>query len=150
MPAIRWTTARRARFLAELAKSGNISAAARGAGLSRSHAYALRASDPEFAAEWADALEEAVDSLEAEARRRAIEGVDSPHFHGGQLTGTVKKYSDSLLMFLLKAHRPERYRDRAADPQDQDETLVDEAANARESLATRLARLDPDAESDGA
>ena len=29
----------------------------------------------------------------------------------GECTGTKTRYSDVLLMFLLKAHRPERFRD---------------------------------------
>src|SRR3546814_13265486 len=37
-----------------------------------------------------------------------------PHFHQGRVAGTVRKYSDSLLMFLLRAHRPDRYRERPA------------------------------------
>ena len=72
----------------------------------------LKATDPAFAAAWDDALEAAVDQLEAEARHRAIDGVEQPHFHQGKVCGTVRKYSDALLMFLLRAHRPETYRDR--------------------------------------
>jgi hypothetical protein len=153
MPAIRWTSQRRTKFLKELGRSGNISAAARKAGVSRSHAYAMRSTDIDFASEWTDALENAVDSLEAEARRRAVDGVDSPHFHQGNIAGTVKKYSDSLLMFLLKAHRPERYRERAAaaaDTPDLDEALADEVSNARETLETRLAGLDTESDAEGA
>jgi hypothetical protein len=149
MPAIRWTSRRRAKFIKELAKTGNVSAAARAAGVSRSHAYALRASESGLSSEWADALEAAVDTLEEEARRRAIDGIDSPHFHQGQVTGTVKKYSDSLLMFLLKAHRPERYRERAAETPDQDTDRAEDIASARDDLETRIADLDPEAEPDG-
>lgn len=153
MPAIRWTSQRRARFVKELAKSGNISAAARKAGVSRSHAYMLRSTDIDFASDWTDALETAVDSLEAEARRRAVDGVDAPHFHQGSVAGTVKKYSDTLLMFLLKAHRPERYRERptaTADTPDLEEALADEVSIARETLETRLAGLDPQSDTEGA
>ena len=57
------------------------------------------------------AREEAADTLEAEARRRAIEGVEEPVFHKGQRVGTVRKYSDLLLIFLLKGVRPQKFRD---------------------------------------
>ena len=57
------------------------------------------------------AREGAADTLEAEARRRAIEGVEEPVFHKGEQVGTLRKYSDVLLIFLLKGARPERYRD---------------------------------------
>lgn len=121
MSGRRWTKATRRVFLDILGRTGNVSAAARMAGLSRSSAYALRRRDPGFAAAWRDAEEEAVDLLEAEARRRAVEGIEEPLMGGGKLIKdddgqvvTVRKYNDRLLEFLLKAHRPERFRDGAA------------------------------------
>ena len=57
------------------------------------------------------AREEAADTLEAEARRRAIEGVEEPVFHKGERVGTVRKHSDLLLIFLLKGARPQKFRD---------------------------------------
>ena len=152
MPAIRWTAQRRRTFLATLAESGNVSAAVRAAEVSRSRAYVLKATDPEFAAAWDDALEAAVDQLEAEARHRAIDGVEQPHFHQGKVCGTVRKYSDALLMFLLRSHRPETYRDRTeqrAGAQD-DDRVEQEVSNARADLEERLARLDPEDGSFGA
>ncbi len=152
MPAIRWTTQRRRTFLVTLAESGNVSAAVRAAEVSRSRAYVLKATDPAFAAAWDDALEAAVDHLEAEARHRAIDGVEQPHFHQGKVCGTVRKYSDALLMFLLRAHRPETYRDRTearAGAQD-DDRLAQEVSNAHANLEERLARLDTEHEAFGA
>ena len=49
--------------------------------------------------------------LEAEARRRAAIGVDEPVFYKGEVVGHIRKYSDTLLMFLLKAHWPEKFRE---------------------------------------
>ena len=49
--------------------------------------------------------------MEREAYRRAVKGVEKPVYRGGQLVGTIREYSDSLLMFLLRARRPELYRD---------------------------------------
>ena len=49
--------------------------------------------------------------LEAEARRRTAIGVDEPVFYQGQVVGHIRKYSDNLLMFLLKAHWPEKFRE---------------------------------------
>src|SRR3546814_693854 len=105
---------------------------------------------PGFAAEWADALEAAIDALDAEARRRALDGVEVPHFHQGRVAGTVRKYSDSLLMFLLRAHRPDRYRERPAGGSEADADPEDDFAAIRDTLAARLARLDEEADSDGA
>lgn len=146
MAVQRWTSRRRAAFLDALAETGNVSAAARTAGVSRSHAYTLKAADPDFAAEWTDSLEAAVDALEAEARRRALDGVETPHFHQGRVCGTVRKYSDTLLMFLLRAHRPERYRERPGAGSESDANSEDALAGARETLAARLARLDDEIE----
>ena len=56
------------------------------------------------------------DILEAEAHRRAVEGVEEPvGWYKGQAGGTVRRYSDVLLMFLLKGVLPERYKDRIED-----------------------------------
>lgn len=150
MAVQRWTSRRRAAFLKALTDTGNVSAAARAAKASRSRAYQLKAADPEFAAEWTDALETAIDSLDAEARRRALGGVETPHFQQGRVAGTVRKYSDALLMFLLRAHRPERYRDRAVGGSEADADAENAFADARETLAARLARLDDGFEPDGA
>lgn len=147
MPAIRWTARKRRAFFMTLSITGNVSEAARASKVSRSHAYALKMADPEFATAWMDALETATDLLEAEARHRAVEGVEQPHFHQGQVTGSVRKYSDSLLMFLLKAHRPEKYRDRIADAKGMpDEEMDREIERARTTLGERLARLDTESE----
>ena len=58
-----------------------------------------------------DSQEHAVETLEEEARRRAKVGVEQPVFYRGEVAGTVRKYSDILLIFLLKAARPEVYRE---------------------------------------
>ena len=52
------------------------------------------------------------DMLEDEAVRRAKDGVERPVYQGGKLVGHVQEYSDTLLIFLLKGARPEKYRDR--------------------------------------
>lgn len=105
-------------FLSALAATGNVSASAEAASVSRSFVYERRGDDPAFAAAWDQALEAARPVLEEEAWRRAVEGVDEPVFgrvgkdQDGQI-GTVKKYSDALLTTLLKANAPEKYRERS-------------------------------------
>jgi len=56
-------------------------------------AYRWRDRSPTFRREWDIAIEEAVDTLEAAARARALAG------------------DSVLLIFLLKAHRPDIYRE---------------------------------------
>ena len=50
-----------------------------------------------------------VEDMEQEARRRAVYGVLVPIYWQGDVIGTERRYSDALLMFLLKAERPEKY-----------------------------------------
>lgn len=73
-------------FLDHLKASSNMAASARAAGISYSAMTALRAKDADFSAAVDEALEEAYDHLEAEARRRAFEGVHKPVVYQGQLT----------------------------------------------------------------
>lgn len=100
------------RFLATLRETANVRLAIESAGAARSTAYAHRKSSTTFRDAWDDALDEAVDLLEAEARRRAFAGVEEPVFYQGVQVGVVRKYSDLLLIFLLKAHRPRKFRER--------------------------------------
>jgi len=106
-----------AAFLECLRATGNVSEAARAAQIRRSRVYECRSRDQAFAAAWADALEEAADRLEMEAFRRAVEGIGEDRFFRGDVVGRVTRYSDRLLMFLLKARRPERF-DGAAPQKD--------------------------------
>lgn len=96
-PRRRTTRTDRARgeFLRVLAETCNVSEAARAAGIGRQRAYEWRAADASFAKEWEEAEQTAVDKLEKVAWDRASEGL-----------------SDRMLELLLKAHRPERFKER--------------------------------------
>lgn len=72
-----------------------------------------RRQDPAFDTAVAEALDDGVDALEAEVHRRAFEGYEKPIIFQGQITDTYKEYSDGLAQFLLKAHRPDKYRERS-------------------------------------
>jgi hypothetical protein len=98
-------------FLKVLAVTCNVGAACRVARVGRATAYRHRHAEPKFARAWDDACEDAADLLELEARRRAVEGVEKPVFYRGERVGVVREYSDSLLMFLLKGCRPEKFRE---------------------------------------
>lgn len=99
-------------FLVALAQTANVTEAARLAKITRQRAYDLRDSSAEFKQAWDDALEQACDTLELEARRRAEKGVSKTIFYKGKPVGKEINYSDTLMIFLLKAHRPEKYRER--------------------------------------
>lgn len=98
-----------AKFLAALEESANVTVAAEAADITRQNAYAYRREDAEFAQKWDAALDVGVGTLEDEAVRRARDGVEEPIYQRGEYMGTVRKYSDTLLIFLLKSHKPQVY-----------------------------------------
>ena len=98
-------------FIEVLRETGNVTLAAQHAGQSRNQVHDVRRHSEDFAAQWDDALEEAADLLEAEAWRRAVTGIDKPRFYKGKVVGSTKKYSGRLLMFLLEAYNPQKFRD---------------------------------------
>ena len=103
-------TAWRGVFLDRLKATGNVTLAATGAGVTRQNAYRTRSRNKAFRRSWDEALEQAVDLLEGEARRRAT-GISRDIYYAGEKVGEESVYSDMLLIFLLKAHRPHLYRD---------------------------------------
>ena len=106
------TKSAKADFLRELSQTCNVTLACRAIGVSRTAVYELKEKDEEFAVEWESAVEEAIDLLEGEARRRAYQGTVRDVFYQGERCGFVREYSDGLLQFLLKSHRPHKYRER--------------------------------------
>lgn len=110
---------------------GIVGDACRAAKVSRSLVYKTKEENKTFKKDWEDALEDAADTLEHEAIRRARDGVREPVIYKGMpsifwmLEGrpvpegtegavpiplSVTKYSDKLLMFLLVGNRPSKYR----------------------------------------
>jgi hypothetical protein len=98
-------------FLAAYKITCNVTAAALAASIERDMHYRWLAGKKGYAAAFERAKEEAAQTLEDEAVRRAHEGVLEPKFWKGKPVGAVRIYSDALLMFLLKSMRPDKYRD---------------------------------------
>lgn len=99
------------KFLKALASSPNVTEAANACGIERSTAYRRRNLDPDFAARWDDAIQQSTDKLVGEMYRRAVTGTEKPVFYLGNECGCIREYSDTLAIFLAKAHRPEVYRE---------------------------------------
>jgi hypothetical protein len=100
-------------FLAAFRNTGNVRLACEAAKVGRSSHYRWLNQDPAYREAFAVAKEEVADLLEAEAFRRAVDGVEKPvGWHKGKPGGYVREYSDTLLIFLLKGLRPEKYGDR--------------------------------------
>ena len=95
-----------------------------GAGYTLSAVTEFRKADASFAKRWKEADDVAVELMEAEADRRAVEGTDKPIYYQGEQCGQVREYSDTLLIFRLKARRPEVYRERFEHSVDPDRPLT--------------------------
>jgi len=104
--------ARQDAFLAEYRLCATVTHAAEIALISRRTHYVWIEKDSAYAAAFEEAKVAASDALIKEARRRAVQGVEEPVFYKGELVQTIRKYSDTLLIFLLKGALPEVYRER--------------------------------------
>lgn len=98
-------------FLASLKAGSTLKDACAAAGISKQNAYQARQRDEAFAVAWAEAWEDGAEVMEAELFRRAVTGIDKPVYQGGKLVGVIREYSDTLLIFGLKARKPETYRE---------------------------------------
>lgn len=96
----------RAAFLEAIEAGWSFTHAATRAGVNKRRFYERLDTDEQFAAEFKAALEAGTHALEDEAHRRAVQGVEEPVYQRGELVGTVQRYSDNLLMFLLKKRDP--------------------------------------------
>jgi hypothetical protein len=132
------------------AKTGSVSLASQHAGVSRRTHLKWKAKDKTFAAAHEDALTIAVELMEHEARERALKGRLEPVYHGGKPVGAIRRYSDTLLIFLLKAARPEKYRDNHSGfgeaPRQSREELLDQVYTklARALAHSKRTEFDPD------
>jgi hypothetical protein len=97
-------------FLAELAATSNVSAAARKARISTSTAYEVRRTNPEFNRRWQAALCEGYDHLEMELLQRLRTGEVKPA--AGAKRG-VRAFENATALRLLAAHRDSAARQRA-------------------------------------
>jgi len=132
---------RKAVFIERLRESANVSRSAREAGLSSSTVYGHRTRNAGFARDWDAALAEALDEVESELIERARRGVEKPVYFRGEVVGSVRSYSDTLAMFILKAKRPEVY-DRLGGANRDPAGMSQEEAKAE--VMSRLSRLAED------
>lgn len=105
------TETKKRAFLAAYAHTGRITQAARSAQVNWRNHYNWLHADATYAKAFRQAQQMAGDWLEDEAIRRAKEGVLRPIHYKGAHTDDVVEFSDTLLIFLLKGAKPEKYRD---------------------------------------
>ena len=126
-------------FLTALVMTGIVSDAAKAAGINRSTVYRYRAQHKSFAEDWDHAKDDATDRLAGVAIQRAVNGIEEVRYFKGEPIGTVRRYSDQLLMFLLRAYRPHVFwlKSLRADQKDHDDHR-----ETRQSLIAKMATLD--------
>lgn len=100
------TALKKEEFLNALRKFPNVTKACRAIGVSRNAVYAHKNEDAEFSLQWEEALEEAIDTVEEEALKRGLSG-----------------QSDTLLIFMLKALRPDKFKERSETKQVHDGSI---------------------------
>lgn len=108
-----WTVAAQESFIGVLADTGSVTQAALEVNMSAPSCYRLRrsADGRAFAAAWDAAVQTASLRLVDLAFDRAVNGSPEPVFdREGNRVGQRIRYNDRLLMFLLRAHQPDRYR----------------------------------------
>ena len=112
-PPVVPTPKKQAQFLALLREGRTVEGAACAVAIHRSTLYRFRDRSEEFKREWDEAWEAGIEALEDELRRRGFEGVEKPVFHGGVMVGSVREFDTTAAIFILKARKPEVYRDNA-------------------------------------
>jgi hypothetical protein len=109
-------------FLATLAETSNVSAAAREAGINPSRAYKMRREDPAFRASWYEALLEGYEHLEMETLHRLRMGVEAGK--------DDRKFDIANALRILMMHRETVARERALRSHGDEESVLAEL-NAR-------------------
>ena len=104
-----FTDEQKIKFLDELSQHGVIKYACQKAGLSKKKKKNNYQSDEEFRRLVEDAFVLGAINIEDEAKIRAVEGVEEEVYFKGEMVGTVRKFSDFLLTFLLKGNFPYKY-----------------------------------------
>ena len=98
-------------FFDALATGVPVQAALNVSGYKRETVYNWRRDNESFRNQWENATSQAREAMEAEADRRGVEGTLKPVFYRGEQCGEIREYSDTLLMFRLKALAPDKYRE---------------------------------------
>lgn len=101
----------KAEFLRLYAATGQHNRSAAAIGINPETVRQHRMKFPEFGQAVAEAYRDFQESLETEALRRARQGTLEPVFQKGVKVGEIRRFSDNLLLEMLRRHIPE-YRHR--------------------------------------
>ncbi len=123
----------RSLFLAILAETSNVSAAARDAGINPSRAYKVRREEPAFRAKWYEALLEGYEHLEMETLHRLRMGVEAGR--------EDRKFDIANALRLLMLHRETVARQRALTSEDDEEEVLAELNAKLDQMRSREAEI---------
>jgi hypothetical protein len=112
------------RFLEAYCRTGLVCESCRQAGISYQTHYRWLADDPEYRRHIEDAKRAVCVLVDDEIINRAVHGIEEPIVYQGEIQYkldangkrtdrpvTIRRYSDTLLIFAAKALMPEKYRD---------------------------------------
>lgn len=107
--------ARQQNFLAKYLETGRNDLSIDHADINPATFYRWRNTDPEFEAAYTEARKNVIAILEDAAHKRATKGVKRAVYWKGELIGFERHFSDTLLMFLMKAADGARYGDKVSN-----------------------------------
>lgn len=154
---------KQAEFLAAYSRLGHITLAAAVAGVNRSSHYSWMKEDPTYLERFQAAHEQALDYVEDVVMESATQGIEEPVIYQGQLSYlplfdeagnvvrdengyiklsnkplTVRKRNDVAAFFLLKAGRPDKYRENSTvELKGSVDVIVQKLTAGRQRLAKR-------------
>nr|WP_298928871.1 hypothetical protein [uncultured Erythrobacter sp.] len=133
-------------FIAHLAATGIVTAAARHIGKSMEALYKLRQRPGAegFRAAWDAAIDRGVSRLEASALTRAIEGEERMVVSSGKIMGSEVRHNEALVMFFLRNRLRDRYGSGALVPGHPDYEALREKLHAEWEAQKSAERHSPE------
>lgn len=102
------------KFLELLAQTMNISASAKGINFSDCHMRNIKKQDPEFSDKWDSIIDSCCSNIEGTLFELATQGEIKDIYYRGKKVGEKKEISVRAGEILLKAFRPEQYRNNSS------------------------------------
>ena len=119
-------------FLVALARSSNVTLAAKKAGIDVSSVYRCRRGEPEFHRRWREALAEGYDNLEMDLLHRLRIG----QLEGGRAQAR-RKFDHAIALRLLTAHRDAVGRQRAIRASEDEDAIIASITDKLERMKQR-------------
>ena len=129
-----WSRAKAERFLSVLGETCNVSEACRRSRMSMTVVYRRRKMDASFRAEWSSTIADAYRRLELMLLERAFNGRERLIRRRDGSEETMREYSDSLALHLLKMHRDTAIEAESEVPDEDVEEI-------RERIVRKLQRM---------